>query len=80
VTRVLLRRHGTADEVGRAPGGRAAIPLNDEGRRQAARLAGRLERVPLRAIYTGPRTEETDEAVARRHGLAINDTAGPPWS
>jgi len=72
MTRILLVRHGTTDEVGRLLSGRAAVPLNGEGRAQAERLAERLAREPLRAVYTSPvaRARQTAEAVARRHGLA----------
>jgi probable phosphoglycerate mutase len=77
VTRVLLLRHATTADLGRALSGRSPVPLDEHGRRQAERLASRLQGVPLRAIYTSPvaRALETAEAVARPHGLppAVSD-------
>jgi broad specificity phosphatase PhoE len=72
VTTFLLIRHGETDAVGKslmgwAPGWR----LNPEGRRQVDRLAQRLARLPLRALYTSPleRARETAAAIAAPHGL-----------
>lgn len=70
--RLLLLRHGTTDDLGRVlTGWTPGVHLNGRGREEAERLAERLERVPLRAVYTSPleRARETAEAVARRHGL-----------
>jgi probable phosphoglycerate mutase len=70
--RVLLIRHGLTDEVGHVlTGWKPGVMLNPEGRAQAERLAERLARVPLGAIYTSPidRARQTAEAVARRQGL-----------
>ncbi len=70
--RVLLVRHGTTDEVGRLlTGWKPGVRLNAIGRAEAERVAERLARVPLRAIYTSPidRARETAEPIAARHGL-----------
>jgi probable phosphomutase (TIGR03848 family) len=74
MTTILLIRHGLTDDVGRVLSGRAAgVPLNPEGRRQAAALAERLRDVPLDAILTGPleRARETAEAIAARRGVRV---------
>jgi probable phosphoglycerate mutase len=48
-------------------------PLSDGGREQAARLAARLANVPIHAVWSSDlrRAEETAEAVAREHRLAV---------
>lgn len=58
--------------------GRSDIAISEEGRIEAARLADRLDGVPLAAIYSSPRrrARETAEAVAERHGLPVQDAAG----
>lgn len=70
-------RHGAHDWLrpganrlaGRLPG----IPLNDEGRREAERVAAFLEGKPIRWVVSSPiqRTVETAEVIARPHGLAV---------
>ncbi len=55
MTTFYLIRHATNDQVGWKLAGRAAgLHLNDEGRRQARRLAERLEREPIARVYTSP--------------------------
>jgi probable phosphomutase (TIGR03848 family) len=72
MTTFLLIRHAATDLVdhtlaGRGPG----VHLNDEGRRQAERLAVHLAREPIRAIYSGPleRARETAQPLGDRLGL-----------
>jgi broad specificity phosphatase PhoE len=47
--------------------GRSDVPLSDDGRRQAERLAARLESVPFAALYVSPlvRAVETARIVSR---------------
>lgn len=72
ITRVFLVRHG-ASSASREDvfAGATDVDLSDEGRQQAERLAARLAREPLAAVYTSPmrRTRETAAIVARPHGL-----------
>jgi probable phosphoglycerate mutase len=74
MNRLLLIRHALNDWVGkRVAGWTPGISLNEEGRKQAARLAGWLEPVPLEAIYASPleRALETAEPIAASHGLDV---------
>jgi probable phosphoglycerate mutase len=75
----LLIRHGYTDMVDVAIAGRMpGIHLNARGREQAARLAGRLERVKLDAVCSSPleRTLETAAPIASSHGLPIRICEG----
>jgi len=78
-TRLLLVRHGatplTAEDRFSGAGG---VDLSDEGRRQVARLAERLAREPLAAVYTSPlaRTMETATLLAHPHGLPLLQREG----
>jgi broad specificity phosphatase PhoE len=71
MTTIVLTRHGQTEwnreERFR---GRADIPLNATGERQAAALAERLAAFPVSAIYTGPlqRAYRTGEICAARLG------------
>lgn len=74
MTTFLLIRHGLTDAVGKLmtshePG----VHLNATGRDQAAALPGRLNNVPLAAIYASPleRARETAQPVADARGLPI---------
>lgn len=73
-TRVVLWRHGITDynAAGRFQG-HADIPMNDQGRRQAARAAARLATHSLDALYSSPleRAYETAQALAAVTGLEI---------
>lgn len=72
---LLLIRHATNDFVktGRLPGRTPNIHLNDEGRAQAAALAGSLQPHPPDAVYSSPleRAIETAWPIAARYGLPI---------
>lgn len=75
----LLARHAAHDWVGRGIAGRMPhVSLNDEGRRQALELVGRLHGIPLDAIVCSPqpRTRQTAEPLAVARGLAIEVHAG----
>jgi probable phosphoglycerate mutase len=81
MTRVLLVRHATHDLLGRVLAGwKPGVHLNDEGRAQAERLARRLERAPIAAVYTSPleRARETAEPLAAALGLeaSVADALG----
>lgn len=72
--RLILIRHGeTAHNAGGFVQGRADVPLNDLGRRQAAALAGALHGEDLRAVYSSPlqRARDTAQAVAQGHDLTV---------
>jgi len=74
MNRLLLIRHALNDWVGkRLPGWTPGISLNEEGRKQAARLAEWLAPVPLEAIYCSPleRALETAEPIAKPHALEV---------
>jgi probable phosphoglycerate mutase len=71
---VLLIRHGTNPKVGKGlTGWLPGVSLDDNGRRQAERLAERLARLPIAAIYSSPleRAMETAGPLARQKRLDI---------
>jgi probable phosphoglycerate mutase len=78
-TRVFLVRHGatilTAED---RFAGATDVPLSDEGRRQAHRLALRLKDEPIAAVYASTlgRTVETARILAEPHGLEVRQRAG----
>jgi broad specificity phosphatase PhoE len=74
VTTILLARHGESDWNRDARWqGHADRPLTEQGRAQARKLAERLARVDLDAIYSSDlrRATETAEIVARTKGLEV---------
>ena len=75
---ILLVRHAAHDELGMVLSGRSDIPLNADGRRQAAKLSERLAAVPLTEVSTSPRrrARETAVFVANLHGLEPNVVEG----
>ena len=76
---LFLARHGVTDwnEAGRLLG-RTDVPLNARGRAEAEAVAQALQDFPLRAVAASPqrRAQETAEAVARPHGLAVGAELG----
>ncbi len=79
MTRIILVRHGQTpwnkDKIFR---GSRDIPLNDQGREEA-RLAGEwLKNEAIHAAYCSPlsRARDTGEALARHHGLKVEDLPG----
>lgn len=78
-TRIFLVRHGatilTAED---RFAGATDVPLSEEGRTQARRLAERLRHIPIAAVYTSPlgRTMETARILAEPHHLEIQQRAG----
>jgi broad specificity phosphatase PhoE len=91
---IILVRHGqTAYNREQIIRGRADVPLDDHGRRQASLLAEAMARRELGGIYTSPllRARETAEAIAARCGLSVEESAslidmdfgewqGEPWA
>ncbi len=75
MTQLYLIRHALTDWInnGRLAGWTPGVSLNEEGRKQAAALAQRLERIPLVALYSSPleRALETAQAIATAHGLTV---------
>lgn len=77
-TTAYLVRHGMHDWLrpgsnrlaGRTPG----VPMNDDGRREVARIAAMLAGRRLRWVVTSPiqRTVETAEVIARDHGVQVS--------
>jgi probable phosphoglycerate mutase len=70
MSRITLIRHGeTEHNRGQLTLGRADVPLNDHGLRQAAALAAAFTTPPV-AIYTSPlvRCRDTAEAIAQATG------------
>jgi broad specificity phosphatase PhoE len=79
MTQIILVRHGQTpwnkDKIFR---GSKDIPLNDTGREEA-RLAGEwLKDETIQAAYCSPlsRARDTGEAIARLHGLQVQDLPG----
>ena len=79
MTRIILVRHGQTpwnkDKIFR---GSRDIPLNDQGREEA-RLAGEwLKGETIHVAYCSPlsRARDTGEAIARHHGLKVEDLPG----
>jgi probable phosphoglycerate mutase len=75
-TLLLLIRHAKNDWVGeRLPGQTPGIHLSEEGREEAAVLAGRMADYPLDALYasTLERAQETAAILAKPHGLPVGD-------
>jgi probable phosphoglycerate mutase len=71
----LLIRHGANPAVGKLlPGRMPGVHLNEEGKAQAEKLAERLGRLSIDAIYSSPleRTYETALPLAERLGLQIH--------
>jgi probable phosphoglycerate mutase len=78
-TRVFLIRHGaTILSAEDRFAGATDVPLSDEGRRQASRLAARLQGEPIAAVYasTMGRTLETARILAEPHGLEVQPRDG----
>lgn len=76
---LLLVRHGQTDlNRDQRVQGRSDHSLDETGRGQAALLARRLSRAPVRAVFSSPlrRAMETAQAIAGRHGLEVRCEAG----
>jgi probable phosphomutase (TIGR03848 family) len=78
-TTIFLMRHGDNDWIGHTlVGWTPGIHLNENGRRQAERLAHRLGTLPIAAVYSSPleRALETAAPLAARLGLGIRTCDG----
>lgn len=78
-TRVFLIRHGATPLSSEDRfAGSTNVPLSDEGREQVRRLAERLSREEVGAVYASDmlRTEETAKILASPHGLAVQTDPG----
>jgi probable phosphomutase (TIGR03848 family) len=79
LTTLVLVRHAVTEQTGPLLTGRnPGVDLSDEGRKQAAALAGRLADLPVAAVYASPmeRTTQTAAAVAERHRLPVRELRG----
>ncbi|CAH0443866.1 Phosphoserine phosphatase 1 [Ralstonia syzygii subsp. syzygii] len=79
ITHVVLVRHGETDwNRERRLQGQLDVPLNAQGREQAAQLGRALAREPFDAIYASDlsRAKETAQALASEVGKAVHDDAG----
>lgn len=79
VTRLFLIRHGaTILSAEDRFAGATNVPLSDEGRSQAGRLAERLQNLSVAAVYASPldRTMETARILAAPHNLNVNPRDG----
>jgi alpha-ribazole phosphatase len=73
-TAIYLIRHGqTAWNVGEVFRGRADVPLDDLGHRQARAVAQFLTEEPVAAVYSSPlqRATATAHPIAASHGLEV---------
>ena len=71
---LLLLRHAVTEHTGAVLSGwTPGLHLSEQGREQAGALAGRLEPVPLDAVYASPleRCQETAAVVAGAKGLKV---------
>jgi broad specificity phosphatase PhoE len=78
-TRVFMVRHGaTVLSAEDRFAGATDVPLSDEGREQTRRLAERLKREKIVAVYASPlgRTLETARILAEPHGLEVQARDG----
>jgi len=76
---IILARHGETDwNTERIFRGRADVPLNGTGLRQAELLAKYLGRDKIDAVYSSPlqRAVRTAAAIAAPHGLEVTVAAG----
>lgn len=72
---VLLVRHGMCDPVGKFFAGRMpGVPLNEQGRQEAERVAERIATIPIAAIISSPiqRARETAAAIAARTNADVH--------
>jgi probable phosphoglycerate mutase len=75
MTKFLLIRHALTDLTGSVLSGRSpGIGLNEQGRDQAQKLAAKIKRLPVAAIYSSPlqRAIETAEAISMALDLPVH--------
>jgi phosphoserine phosphatase len=74
MTKLYLVRHGqTAWNVGELFRGRADIPLDETGRREAGLVGDALREATIHAVYSSPlsRSFETAQYIAKFHNLPV---------
>ncbi|UCE97649.1 MAG: histidine phosphatase family protein [Dehalococcoidia bacterium] len=75
MARIILVRHGKTDwnQELRIQGGSSNTPLNKEGRCQAEKLASRLSRRNIQAVYSSPlkRAFETARLIAKHYDIEV---------
>ncbi|HSI64659.1 MAG TPA: histidine phosphatase family protein, partial [Candidatus Saccharimonadia bacterium] len=79
LTRIFLIRHGATTLTAEDRfAGATDVPLSDEGRDQARRLAQRLADLPVCAVYASPlgRTMETARILAEPHNFEVQPRDG----
>lgn len=79
LTRIFLIRHGATTLTAEDRfAGATDVPLSDEGRDQARRLAQRLAGLPVCAVYSSPlgRTMETARILAEPHTCEVQPRDG----
>jgi broad specificity phosphatase PhoE len=79
LTRIFLIRHGATTLTAEDRfAGSTDVPLSDEGRDQARRLAQRLADLPVKAVYASPlgRTMETARILAAPHACQVQPRDG----
>jgi probable phosphoglycerate mutase len=78
-TRVYLIRHGATELSAEDRfAGETDVPLSDVGRDQLRKLADRLAKEPIAAVYASPlsRTMETARILAQPHGKPVTPKEG----
>lgn len=78
MTRVILVRHGQTDwnKNGRIQGG-LDIPLNENGKTEAIRIAKEISRLTIDVVYSSKLSRSSDTAceIAKYHGLSTRRLA-----
>jgi broad specificity phosphatase PhoE len=77
---LLLARHGETDwnRANRVQG-HTDIPLNDEGRKQAARLAARMRTFGIRALHASDLSRAAETARIVGDAIALAPVLSPKW-
>jgi len=79
MTRIVLVRHGRTEwNKDRIFRGTADVPLDEQGRKEAACAAEWLKEETFHAAYCSPlsRTVETAEIILKPHGIHVQHHAG----
>jgi probable phosphoglycerate mutase len=80
MTTFLLIRHAAHDLLGRVLAGRAPdVHLNARGKMEAERLAGRLARLPVAALFMGPLERAQETAWPLAEGLRLDPRIEPAF-